>query len=143
LTRIFFYFNARDRLAASADLITRACRKKKEIFVYAPDAKLAGALDRLLWAFPPTGFIPHVYASSPLADRTPVIIASATDARRQTGRMLNLSDEVPPGFAEFDNLVEVVGQSGDEKQAGRERARFYKDRGYAIEYFNLQETTNA
>ncbi|MDR1162420.1 MAG: DNA polymerase III subunit chi [Candidatus Accumulibacter sp.] len=139
MTRVFFYFNAPDRIAASAALVAGAYRQKKQMFIYAPDAAIANAIHQQLWAVPATGFVPHVDASSPLADQTPVLIAASTESRRQTDRMLNLSDTPPPGFAEFDSLVEVVGRSDEEKSAGRERARFYKDRGYAVEYFDLQE----
>ena len=48
--------------------------------------------------------------------------------------------EVPPGFSRFTSLIEIVGQVDDERQAGRERARFYKDRGYEIKFFDLAET---
>jgi DNA polymerase-3 subunit chi len=139
LTRVFFYFNVPDRIAAAAALVAGAYRKKKEMFIYVPDAVIAEAIDRQLWIAPSIGFVPHVRVSSPLAEQTPVLIGASTESRRQTDRMLNLSDSPPPGFAEFDNLVEVVGRSEEEKKMGRERARFYKDRGYALEYFNLQE----
>jgi DNA polymerase-3 subunit chi len=139
LTRVFFYFNAPDRVATAAALVAGAYRKKKEMFIYAPDPVVAEAIDRQLWVAPSTDFIPHVDAASPLAAETPVLIGNTLESRRQTDRMLNLSDSPPPGFAEFDNLVEVVGRSEEEKRAGRERARFYKDRGYALEYFDLQE----
>jgi hypothetical protein len=44
---------------------------------------------------------------------------------------------VPPGFARFASLIEVVGQGDEERVAGRQRARFYKDRGYDITYVDL------
>ncbi|HTJ95450.1 MAG TPA: DNA polymerase III subunit chi, partial [Pararobbsia sp.] len=38
----------------------------------------------------------------------------------------------PPGFASFERLLEIVGNEADELQAGRERYRFYRDRGYPL-----------
>jgi DNA polymerase-3 subunit chi len=33
----------------------------------------------------------------------------------------------------------VVGRNEDERLAGRERAKFYKDRGYEIKFIDLAE----
>jgi DNA polymerase-3 subunit chi len=137
LTRIFFYHNAADRIAASAMLIGKACAQKKPLLVFAPDSTVADALDRQLWTHPPTGFTPHVRADSPLAPQTPVVITDRLDAPPQDERLINLSLEVPPGFSRFTNLIEVVGRGDEERQAGRERVRFYKERGYEIQYFDL------
>ena len=139
MTQIFFYHNAPDRIAAAAILLGKACRQGKAVLVYAPEAQLANALDRQLWVFPPTGFLPHVFAASPLAAETPIVISNDSAVATHSERLLNLSSEVPPVFSRFPSLIEVVGQDGDERQAARERARFYKDRGYAIHYFDLAE----
>lgn len=134
MTQIFFYHNARDRVGAAAALIGKAFAQKKALLVYAPDADLAAALDRQLWTQPPTGFIPHVDVDSPLAGETPVLFASTLDSVPHDERLFNLSSQVPPGFARFSSLIEVVGQSDEERADGRLRARFYKDRGYDVRY---------
>lgn len=141
MTRIFFYHNASDRIAATAALIGKAYQQQKDLLVFAPDAEVADALDRHLWIHPATGFVPHVRSTSPLAGETPVLIASDLDSPQQTERLFNLSAEVPPGFSRFTSVIEVVGQDADDRQAGRNRVKFYKDRGYEITYFDLSEKT--
>lgn len=136
MTQIFFYHNADDRLRATATLIGRAYSQNKRVLVFAPDADLAAALDRSLWTHPPIGFVPHVRADSPLAAETPVLIAESLASLPQDERLFNLSDEVPPGFSRFASVIEVVGQADNERLAGRQRARFYKDRGYEITFFD-------
>ncbi|MCM8613077.1 DNA polymerase III subunit chi [Accumulibacter sp.] len=136
MTRIFFYHNAADRVAMAASLIARAVGQKKSLLVYAPDTAVAAALDRHLWLHPPTGFLPHVASDSPLAGETPVVIAGRLDAIDRDERLFNLAPEVPPGFARFNSLIEIVGQGEEERLAGRQRARFYRDRGYDIQYFD-------
>lgn len=138
MTQIFFYHSAADRLGATAALIGKAAANNKPLMVYAPDADLANALDRLLWQQPATGFIPHVDAHSPLAAETPIIIAKELATLVQDERLLNLSDDVPPGFARFAKLIEVVGQASEDRHAARQRVKFYKDRGYEIQYFDLR-----
>ena len=48
--------------------------------------------------------------------------------------LVNLGDEVPPGFARFQRLFEIVSQNDADKVAARTRMAFYKDRGYPITY---------
>lgn len=137
MTRVFFYHNAADRLAATAALIGRAVAQKKSLLVYAPDADVAAALDRQLWIHPPTAFVPHVDIHSPLASETPVLLAGELGSVEQNERLFNLSADVPPEFSRFASLIEVLGQQEEELAAGRKRARFYKDRGYEITYVDL------
>jgi DNA polymerase III subunit chi len=137
LTQIFFYHNAADRIAATVALIGKAYAQKKPLLIYAPEAEVASTLDRQLWMQPPTGFIPHVRSSSPLAAETPVLIADKLESLPQDERLINLSTDVPPGFSRFTSVIEVVGQDSAERLAGRARVKFYKDRGYAINYFDL------
>lgn len=137
MTQVFFYHNAADRIAATVALIGKAFAQKKALLIYAPDAEVASTLDRQLWMHPPTGFIPHVRGDSALAGETPVLITGSLDSLPQDERLINLSAEVPPGFSRFTSVIEVVGQNEQERLAGRERVKFYKDRGYEIKYFDL------
>ena len=138
MTQIFFYHNAADRIAATAALIRKAYAQKKAILVYAPDAQIAEAIGRHLWMHPPTGFVPHVRSDSPLAGETPVLIADRLEAPLpQNERLINLSEKVPPGGSRFTSVIEVIGQHEAERLSGRARAKFYKDRGYEIKYFDL------
>ena len=139
MTRIYSYHNANDRIAAAAALIGKAYQQKKALLVFAPDAEISGALDRHLWMHPPTGFIPHVRNSSPLAGETPILIADNLESTDHDERLFNLSDEIPGGFARFTSVIEIVGQQENERQAGRERVKFYKDRGYEIQFIDLSE----
>ncbi|WP_153111353.1 DNA polymerase III subunit chi [Propionivibrio limicola] len=139
MTRIFFYHGASDRIAAMATLIGKTCKQKKALLVYAPDKVAADGLDRRLWTHPPTSFTPHVRGDSPLAPETPVVITDALDGLAHNERLFNLSNDIPPGFSRFTSVIEVVGQEGAERLAGRERVKFYKDRGYEIHYVNLAE----
>lgn len=139
MTRIFFYHGAADRLAAACDLLGKAAAQNKPVLVYAPEAAVAGELDRFLWVRPPTSFVPHCQADSPLASQTPILITQSLENPPQEERLMNLGREVPPNFSRFSSLIEVVGEDEEERQAGRERVRFYKDRGYEVKFFNLGE----
>ena len=139
MTQIFFYHNAADRIAAAAALIGKALMQKKSLLVYAPDAEVAGQIDRQLWLQPPTGFLPHVRSTSPLAGETPAVITDELESQPHSERLFNLSAEIPGAFSRFTSVIEVVGQGESERLAGRERVKYYKDRGYAVKFFDLAE----
>lgn len=142
MTKVLFCHGATDRLQAAAAwlaLNATATQSLQETLVYAPDKDLAERFDRLLWTHNATGFLPHCRSDSPLAAATPVVIASTLDAPPQHGRLLNLSDELPPGFSRFENLVEIISQDDAVRLPGRDRVKFYRDRGYDIRFRDLQK----
>jgi DNA polymerase-3 subunit chi len=91
----------------------------------------------MLWTWPAVGFVPHCLAHDPLAAQTPVIVASGQESPQGVDVLLNLSAQCPPHFERFERLLELVGADEEEKKAGRERFRFYRDRGYAITNHDL------
>ena len=78
-------------------------------------------------------------ADSPLAGQTPVVITDNLDPLTHNERLFNLSSEIPNGFSRFTSIIEVVGQQEEERLAGRERVKYYKDRGYEIKFIDLSE----
>jgi DNA polymerase-3 subunit chi len=140
MTKIFFYHGMNDRLPYALRLISGAWAQKKAITIYAPDRGVALQLDNLLWTQNSTGFIPHCLGDSPLAAETPILIArneAELECSTQDQRLLNLSNELPPGFARFESLVEVVSQEDDVRDSGRERVKFYRERGYEVQFKDI------
>ncbi len=139
MTQVFFYHGAADRIAAACALLGGAYAKKKAMLVYAPDKDVASHLDRMLWTHPALSFVPHCAANSPLANETPVLIADSLENIAQDERLMNLSREIPPGFARFQSLIEVVGQEEADRTAARDRVKLYKERGCEVRYFDLAD----
>ena len=139
MTSIIFLSNANDRVQAAAAWIAAAWQERKPVTVFAPEMETAERLDRQLWIQPAIGFLPHCRADSPLAAETPVLIAANLDQLTQDRCLLNLSNEVPPGFSRFEELVEVVSVDDRDRIPARDRFRFYRERGYAIEARNLAD----
>ncbi|CAL8474948.1 MULTISPECIES: DNA polymerase III subunit chi [Caballeronia] len=135
MTRIDFHTNVGDPLAYACRLARKAYLSGKPLVVLAEPQRLA-AFDEQLWTFQPLEFVPHCMAKSPLAEDTPVVLTSNLDDAPHHQVLVNLGAPVPAQFARFERLVEIVGSEGDELAAGRERYRFYRDRGYVIETHN-------
>ena len=51
--------------------------------------------------------------------------------------LINLSNEVPEFFPRFVRLAEILDQDSEILQAGRTRYKFYRDRGYNMDYHQL------
>jgi DNA polymerase III subunit chi len=139
MTSIDFYFNAPDRLQVACRLAGKALAQKQRLLVYAPDADTAGRIDKMLWTWPATGFVPHCMAHDRLAGETPVLIVAGDETPPECELLLNLGGECPPHFERFQRLLEVVGADEEERKAGRARYRYYLDRGYRIANHDLHE----
>lgn len=135
MTSIDFYFNAPDRLQIACRLAGKALAERKRLVVYAPDAELAARLDRLMWTWPATGFVPHCPVDDALAPDTPILIARGEETPAGFSLLVNLSSDTPPHFARFDRLFEIVDEA--EREAARERYRLYRSKGYAIANHDL------
>lgn len=133
MTNIAFLHGATDRLQATAQWLQQAWQRRRQVLVYVPDRDMAGRLDRLLWTQPVLSFLPHCDIASPLAGQTPIILTDRLDSPPQEDCLLNLSNEMPPSFSRFEQVVEIVSTDDQDRLPARERFKFYRDRGYAIE----------
>jgi len=133
MTQITFLHGARDRLQAIAAWLARASGEGKPVLVYVPASERSAELDRLLWTHPATGFVPHCRDDDKLAAETGVILAASLDNSQHDGCLVNLSDEIPPGFSRFQELIEIISADDGDRLPGRERFRFYRERGYPLE----------
>lgn len=133
MTQISFFHGARDRLHAIAAWLAHAGSESRQVLVYVPAVERSEQLDRLLWTHPATGFVPHCRVKDPLASETSIIIASELDSPPHDGCLLNLSDEIPPGFSRFQQLIEIISVDDEDRLPGRQRFRFYRERGYPLE----------
>ncbi|WP_122151961.1 DNA polymerase III subunit chi [Paraburkholderia sp.] len=131
MTRIDFHSNVGDSLLYACRLARKAYLAGQPTIVLAEPPRLR-AFDEQLWTFSPLDFVPHCYADSPLAAQTPIVLTASADQVPHYQVLLNLGAEVPAQFARFERLLEVVGNAQDELSTGRERYRFYRDRGYAL-----------
>ncbi len=137
MTTIDFYTHCADRLAIAARLVVKAWAQHGSARVLTADAERTAEFDALLWRSPPTGFVPHCRLASPLAGETPILVDHALAHEGPAAMLINLHPEPPPFFARFERLVEIVGTDDDATAAGRERWRYYKERGYALRSHNL------
>ncbi len=51
--------------------------------------------------------------------------------------LINMTDEQPLFFSQFERVAEIIDERDESKQAGRERFQFYKQRGYELDTFHV------
>ncbi len=138
MTEISFYTFAENRLAVARQLAAKAAARGLRVMIYAPDTKVADAIDTLLWTTPPQSFLPHCRDTHSLAAETPMLIGELVDAVTQADVMINLHHERPPAFSRFQRLLEIVSTDAEDVEQGRLRYRFYRERGYALTTVDLR-----
>lgn len=139
MTRIDFYFDAEDKLQVACRLAAKAAQQKLRVLIYAPDEAEAQRIDKMLWTWQATGFLPHCMTRSSLAAQTPVLITHDPEDTPHDEVLLNLHRAWPPAFSRFRRLVEIVGRDEEDREAARTRFRFYRDRGYEIAKHDLSK----
>ncbi len=134
MTRIDFHIH----VGIDIQWLNYACRLVRKVYAAGQplciiaDDPLLRAFDAQLWAFSALDFIPHCRAEDAHATVTPVILATHCSAASEHQILLNLGSDIPPDFARFTRLLEVVGSEEAQLCAARARYRFYRDRGYPI-----------
>jgi DNA polymerase III subunit chi len=140
MTRVEFYSNAESRFQVGCQLVAKAFQQRLRVVIYAPDEDAARGIDKQLWTFQATGFIPHCMAYHAIAPETPVVISGENAEMPHHQIMLNLHGELPPMFSRFERLIEVVGCNEDDRRLARARYRHYRDRGYEILHHDLAKS---
>lgn len=132
--RVDFHFNVEHRLQYACRVVRRARAADHRVLLYSRDADRLARMDAALWTFSALDFLPHVYAGSPLAERTPVLLANGLGAAAPACPVLvNLDDDVPPELpalkGRVERLIEIVSREEDDRRRARERFRLYREAG--------------
>lgn len=135
MTRIEFYFNVADKHEVVANLVQLALPKRRQVTIFTADDNIAASVSDYLWQNKPTDFLPNIqarHAHKIHAAVTPVVIGSQANQLMHDDMLINLTTNEPIFFSRFTQLVELVGLDEEDKIAGRQRYKFYRDRGYEI-----------
>jgi DNA polymerase-3 subunit chi len=146
MTQIDFYTlepgSPGDRLLLVCRLAQWLRQSARRILIHCPDGDQAQQLDRLLWTFREESFLPHGLVGQPGQPLdlplTPILIARDAGPETEDQVLINLALQVPPFFSRFERVCEPLDQDPEVLAAGRERFRFYRDRGYPLEHLRVR-----
>ncbi len=136
MTKIDFYTGSEDRLRTACQLSHKAMQNGLRVLLHAPDDTTADKLDKLLWHFPATAFIPHCHSHEADASTMPVVIGHG-EAFPHSELLISLHNECVTFFSRFERVIEIVGNDAEDAKLGRARFKFYRDRGYEITHTDL------
>lgn len=133
MTRIDFHSKIPDKLQYACRLIRKAQAANTKLVVFAADQHQLAELDTLLWTFSEQDFLAHVVADDELAAQTPIILTHDCELPLPHHHaLINLSRRTPEYFARFERMFELVSNDDQDLIAGRERYKYYQQRGYPL-----------
>lgn len=142
MTRVDFYISntthAENALLTACRLADKAYRLGHRIFIQTADAEQAARLDELLWSYRDGSFVPHALDSGD-NDSQPVLIGHSSEPASIRDLLINLANDIPAFFSRFERVAEVVNGRAELRDAARERFRFYRERGYALETHEIND----
>jgi len=143
VTRVDFYRlaerSAGDRFLLACRLVDKAHGQGCPVYVHTAGKSDAEKLDRLLWTFRQQSFIPHGLAGDSEPAITPILIGWDTPPTGvEDGLLINLAPGVPAFFSRFDRLAELIDGQPEVREQGRDRYKFYRDRGYPLHYHEVR-----
>lgn len=141
MTQVDFYIlsdkSRNNRYSLACRLADKAYRHGCRVLLHTNSTEEARHMDRLLWTFRDGSFVPHGLFGDADPTITPILISSGKDAPEEHDVLINLHPEVPGFFSRFKRLIEPIDREDEIRKAGRQRFRYYRDRGYPIETHNL------
>lgn len=139
MTKVDFYTGSSDKLRTACQLSHKAMQHGLDTVISLPDQATLDALDKLLWQYPDTAFIPHSACDALDAAQTPVVLSYNSDRFPHHDMLISLHDECLPFFSRFERVIEIIGIDEEDSRRGRERYKFYRDRGYELRHFDLSK----
>lgn len=144
MTEIDFYILERPsddaRLTFTCRLAEKAVGRGLTVLIRPGTPDEVPQLDTLLWTFSQGSFLPHCPASR--AANPPLEPVVIDDGAGPIGErwdlLINLGQDVPDYFSRYARVAEVVDEDGERRNSGRERYRYYRDRGYPLKTHSIR-----
>jgi DNA polymerase-3 subunit chi len=139
VTKIDFYTGSTDKLRTACQLSHKAMQSGVHTAISLPDAATCDALDKLLWHYPTTAFIPHCRSDAEEAMQMPVALNHGSEKFPHHDLLISLHNECVPFFSRFERVIEIISNDAEDSRLGRERFKFYRDRGYELRHIDLSK----
>lgn len=123
------------RVDFACKLVEKAWRLGHRVYINCANAEQSQALDDRLWSFKGEAFIPHARVGAE-ADAA-ILIGHGEPPAAHQDLLVNLTDQVPQAHGRFTRVAEIVTEAPTAREAARERFRFYREQGYALQDHRL------
>ncbi|WP_462401893.1 DNA polymerase III subunit chi [Pseudomonas sp. Marseille-QA0332] len=140
MSKVDFYILPTDAASARLDFACKLCEKAwrlgHQVYLHCEDAAQRQMLDERLWRFKGEAFVPHDLAEA--EPQAMVVLGIGEAAGPHRDLLINLGQAVPVFVGQFERVAEIVVEEPSIRQAARERFRFYREQGYALQDHRLQ-----
>ena len=140
MTKIDFYTGSTDKLRTACQLSHKAMQNGLRVLLHTPDEATTESLDKLLWYYPATAFIPHCRSHETAAHEMPVVLGHQEETFPHSEVLISLHTTCLPFFSRFERVIEIVSEDVEDARLGRERFGFYRDRGHEMRHFDLRKS---
>lgn len=144
MTQVDFYILPTDlseeRLRLACRITEKALQQGQHVLINTESAADSARLDDLLWTFSQGSFIPHRLIAPATSAKVaePVLIGCGiAPASQETHVLINLAGTVPEFFGRYQRVAELVDGNEQRRMQGRERFRFYRDKGCELHTHQL------
>ncbi|RDI42674.1 DNA polymerase III subunit chi [Aquicella lusitana] len=127
-------------LRFACSLIEKAYQQKQSVYVHTVSRAEAERMDKLLWTYREDSFLPHcLYLGNQPENEQPVPIQIGFDTAPPNQRLLlNLTQQVPVFYHQFQHIMEIVFADPAIQQLARERFRYYRDQGCEMNTYKIK-----
>jgi DNA polymerase III subunit chi len=141
MTRISFYVLKgkleNERQVFACRLAEKAYKLGNHVYIHTQNAEQTEQLNQALWAFRADSFVPHELNQGNDIQDCPVLIGHDASPPRLMDLLINLNEEQPLFFSQFERMAELINDEENIKTTGRARYQFYKQRGYDLDTFHI------
>lgn len=131
----FYILNAatyQQSLFFACQLLEKIYHEQQSAYVYLNSHEEAERFDNLLWTYRDNSFLPHYIHQTNDPSPPPIQIGYAGISVLLQGILINLAENIPPFYPQFDRIIEIVFSEPQMQQLARERYKQYRDQGYEI-----------
>ena len=136
MTQVDFYIlpndSSEERLRLACRITDKALQQGQRVLINTESPVESAKLDDLLWTFSQGSFIPHRVIETATGAKVaePVVIGCGIAPEAADSYVLiNLAATVPEFFNRYPRVAELVDGNEHRRTQGRERFRFYRDKG--------------
>ncbi|GAW87627.1 DNA polymerase III subunit chi [Bathymodiolus platifrons methanotrophic gill symbiont] len=118
------------RQAFACKLAEKAFRLGFKTYILTKSMQQAQQMNRLLWTFRSSSFVPHeIYQDILPGTANAVIIGTRQAPPPWQHTLINLSEHCPEDISQSEQIFELLDNDETQKQAGRKRYRHYQTLG--------------
>jgi DNA polymerase-3 subunit chi len=113
-------------------------QQKRSIYIHVNSPEEADHFDTLLWTFRDDSFLPHDLHDPTHHASAPIEIGFNEAPSRHDNIMINLHNNIPRFYAQFNQVIEIVFSDASMQQLARARFKQYRDAGCEINTYKIK-----